>query len=282
MMTLNKRFSNIPYNLDVVNIGSGPSKYDFDWSVIPELTGYNFAIAPEDFRYDARIIKNYGNHLKKGGVVVVVVCPLSFGRNDYLERDSFSEKYVSILPAADVDLPKWKYALYKKFSGLLRVKNLFARLKRGVWCRISKLRKQEKSNAISPVQQLVNGWVLDNGLDNLTDDKQAQHHRDVFKEKEANLRKIIENCRCQGLRPVLVIPPMSDELRGYISDDFIKNFVYDNLRSVSEEGIPIFDYIDDLRFTEDSYYTNGLFLTPEMRQVFTKTVWADIGNLLEK
>lgn len=111
---LKNRFSNIPNGLDIANIGSGPSYYDFDWSAILEISGYNMAIAPEDFRYDARIIKHYGNHVKRDGAVVVVVCPLSFGKNDYLYKDSFSEKYVPILPASDVDLPKWKYSLYKK------------------------------------------------------------------------------------------------------------------------------------------------------------------------
>ena len=102
-------FKNIPDGLDVVNIGSGPSLHDFDWSAVPEINGYNLAVSPEDFRYDARMIRNYGHHLKTGGVVVIVICPLSFAENEYLYRDSFSEKYVGLLPKKDVDLPEWKY-----------------------------------------------------------------------------------------------------------------------------------------------------------------------------
>lgn len=80
-------FPNLPNNLDIVNIGSGISDQNFDWSILPEVRGFNFAIRPEDFRYDARIIKNYGNHVKKGGIVIVVVCPLSFGKNEYLYKN---------------------------------------------------------------------------------------------------------------------------------------------------------------------------------------------------
>ena len=61
---LSDRFASIPKELDVVNIGSGPSYYDFDWSAVPEISGFNMAVAPEDFRYDARIIKHYGGHEK--------------------------------------------------------------------------------------------------------------------------------------------------------------------------------------------------------------------------
>ena len=280
-MNLKKRFSNIPNNLDVVNIGSGPSYYDFDWSAIPEISGFNMAIAPEDFRYDARIIKHYGNRIKRGGVVVVVVCPLSFGKNDYLYKDSFSEKYVSILPASDVDLPKWKYSLYKKLPISLKCKNFITRVSGGLCRRLQKFFSRKKADSLNPIYAMVNGWVSDNKyLNNLTDSAQAEYYRDTFKEKENDLKKIIDNCRIQELKPIIVIPPMSSGLRANISDGFIKSFVYDNLKSAADSGVPILDYLDDERLKDESFYINGLFLTPEKQKDFTKTVWEDIKKVL--
>ena len=280
-MNLKERFSNIPYNLDAVNIGSGLSYYDFDWSAIPEISGCNMAIVPEDFRYDARIIKCYGNHVKMGGVVIVVVCPLSFAKNDYLYKDSFSEKYVSILPASDVDLPKWKYSLYKKLPISLKCKNFILRVLSGLCRRLKKLFSCKKAGALSPIDAMVKGWVSDNKyLNNLTDSAQAEYYRDVFKEKENDLKKVIDNCRLHGLRPVILIPSMSGELRNNISDDFIQSFVYDNLRSATDDSTPLLNYIDDKRFKDESFYTNGLFLTPENQKDFTKTVWEDIKKVL--
>lgn len=278
---LKKRFSNIPYNLDAVNIGSGPSYYDFDWAAIPEASGYNMAIVPEDFRYDARIINHYGNHVKKGGVVVVVVCPLSFAKNDYLYKDSFSEKYVSILSESDVDLPKWKYSLYKKLPISLKYKNFILRVLRGLCRRLKKLFLRKKSDILSSIDAMVKGWVSDNKyLNNLTDSAQAEYYRDTFKEKKNDLKKVIDNCRIHGLRPVILIPPMSGELRANISDEFIKSFVYDNLISTVNGDTLILDYIDDKRFKDESFYTNGLFLTPKKRKDFTRTVWEDIKKVL--
>lgn len=278
---LKKRFLDIPNNLDAVNIGSGPSFYDFDWSAIPEILGYNMAISPEDFRYDARIIKHYGNHVKRGGVVVVVVvCPLSFGENDYLYKDSFSEKYVSILSASDVDLPKWKYSLYKNFPIFLKCKKIILRVLRGLCRRLQKFFSRKKNYTLSPIEALVNGWISNNKyLNDLKNPNQADYYRDVFKEKESDLKKVVDNCCVQELKPVVVIPPMSSGLRANISDEFIKSFVYDNLKSIADGGTPILDYIDDKRFNDESYYSNGLFLTPEKRKDFTKTVWEDIKNI---
>lgn len=281
-MQLRETFSNIPCNLDIVNIGSGPSFYDFDWSAVPEISGYNMAVAPEDFRYDARIIKHYGNYVKKGGVVVVVVvCPLSFGENSYLYKDSFSEKYVSILPISDVDLPKWKYILYKNLPLTLKGKLLVLRVTRCLRRRLQMIFNKEVSTKLSPMEELYLGWLSENKyLNDLKDPAQAEYYRVVFKEKENDLKKVIANCFEQELKPVIVIPPMSDELRGYISDDFIKSFVYDNLKSIADEGTPILDYIDDKRYKSKEYYTNGLFLTPEMRKYFTKAVWEDIKKAI--
>lgn len=278
---LTARFASIPKELDVVNIGSGPSYYDFDWSVVPDITGYSMAVSPEDFRYDARVIKNYGNHVKKGGIVVVVVCPLSFVRNDYLYKDSFSEKYVSFLPAEDVDLPKWKYSLYRYCPIVLQSKNIVLRAIKGLSYRFQRVFTMQGQETLNPTEKLVKGWISDNEyLSNLKVPSQAEYYRDVFKEKARDLKKIIDNCQMRELKPIILIPPMSAELRGYISDGFIKSFVYDHLRPIADGGTPVLDYIDDQRYKDEKYYTNGLFLTPEMRKCYTKEVWNDIKKII--
>lgn len=274
---LKARFSSIPKELDIVNIGSGPSFYDFDWSAVPGISGYNLAVAPEDFRYDARILKYYGNHVKKGGIVVVVVCPLSFVKNDYLYKDSFSEKYVFILPTVDVDLPKWKYMLYRYCPFVLKGKNL-------VQIVIRRMRKKlvcKRQIPLSPTEELVKRWILDNEyLTNLKDSSQAEYYLDTFLEKRRDLRTVLNTCYKKKFRPVIVLPPMSNDLRQNISDSFIQRFVYDNLKEMVIDDTPILDYIDDARFNDVSNYTNGLFLTQKMRKVFTNTVWDEIGKVL--
>lgn len=280
MDELQARFSSVPHGLDVVNIGSGPSYYDFDWSAVSEVIGYNLAVAPEDFRYDARIIMQYGEFLKPGAVVVVVVvCPLSFGKNEYLYEDTFSEKYVRILPREAVDLPRWKYDLYHACPWVLKVKQLLPRIVSGAAYHLRKLFR--KAKPLDPITGLINSWVAENKyLQNLKDENQAEFYLDTFQEKIKDLKDVLDNCRSQGLRPVIILPPMSGELRKNISDSFIQRFVYDNLRQAVEDDTPVLDYIDDARFKNESYYPNGLFLTQQIRKVFTKTVWEEIQRSL--
>lgn len=277
-MTLRDRFSKIPYNLDAVNIGSGPSFYDFDWEAVPKIAGCNMAVAPEDFRYDERIIRNYGMHLKPGAVVVVVVCPLSFGENEYLYQDAFSEKYASILPFEDVDLPFWKYFICRNFPWALWGRDFPRKGWNFIKRQLEKKPMEKASQGTYDLQDaLIRSWLSQNKyLHNLKEAGQAAYYQDVFQKKVADLEAVIETCLNQGLFPVLLIPPLSAELRANISQEFIQKFVYDNMSNVMARGVPLLDYIDNIKFFDGNLYTNGLFLKPENRGKFTRLVWKDI------
>lgn len=280
------RLKNIPDGLDVVNIGSGPSLYDFDWSAVPEIKGYNLAVSPEDFRYDARMIRNYGYHLKTNGIAIIVICPLSFAENEYLYRDSFSEKYVGLLPQEDVDLPVWKYMLYRTVPSIVPAKNTVIRYIQAVRRRIKSAeapsgRSRPETKPVSGVSALVNGWIKDNQyLKDLKDPSQADYYKDTFRRKRRDLMDVADGCFSQGLFPVLLLPPMSSQLWEYMSQEFVRRFVYDNLSGIQARGIPLLDYMDDGRFQESGCYdNNGLFLNKATRKQFTRIVWNDIRKI---
>lgn len=270
-----ENFKNIPNNLDVANIGSGISYNDFVWDIDIDLKGHNFAICPEDFRYDARIIKKYGKHLKSGAVVIIVVCPLSFGKNEYLYEDFFSEKYVDLLPKEDVDVSKLKYFLFSKIKSLYSFHVILRKIPIYIKAKIRRLFKMSSNE--SSVDIIIKGWIHDSpGLSDLRNPNQAEKFVSVFEEKKADLRKVVDNCLVQNLVPVILIPPISDSLYSRMSPEFLKAFMYDNISEEVARGIKILDYLRDETFMVDSNYKNGLFLTEEKKVLFTKRVISDI------
>lgn len=269
-------FKYIPDKLDIVNIGSGISFNDFDWTSVSELKGYNLAVCPEDFRYDARIIKKFGCHIKKGGFVIIVVCPLSFGKNEYLYEDYFSEKYVGLLPPEDVDISMIKYFLYSKIHFLYPLHTMMRKIVPYIKVKI-KVLISGKIKEERQVIKTIRGWIHDSpGLTNLEDPGQARKFKDVFDEKKSGLRCIIDNCILQNLRPVILIPPMSDELFNKISLEFLNAFMYDNIKGEVERGIPLLDYLRDEELKSDSNYSNGIYLNDSAKKVFTNKVVHDI------
>lgn len=276
-------FPNLPNNLDIVNIGSGISDQNFDWSILPEVRGFNFAIRPEDFRYDARIIKNYGNHVKKGGIVIVVVCPLSFGKNEYLYKNYFNEKYIRILPFEDVDVSLFRYVLFKKIPFIYSFHLFTRKCLYYIKVKIYRLIKKNKMTiCLNPVDNTIKGWIHDSpGLSNLTDPSQSKLFEKVFEEKKADLHTVINNCVEKELIPVLLVPPICNELYNKMSSEFLKSFMYDNLKDEINRGIPILDYSRNIDFTDDSFFVNGLFLNENKKKMFTKDVYIRTKQLLD-
>ena len=265
-----KRLKESPYDLDIVNLGSGPSLFDFSWEQIDDVKGYNMAIWPEDFRYDSRILKYYSDHLKKGAIVVVVVCPLSFGENMYLKDRSFSDRYVRVLPRDMVDTTGIRYYLKKYFPLIFDVRAWI--VSHCVKVVDTDVRKGKKISKKKEVDTLVCGWLSDNpGLNDLRDASQAKNFTEVFKRKKKELQDVIEEAKRLELNPIIVIPPVSKYLREYMSEEFIDEFVLKNLdefRSVC----PILDYHNDSKYSDLSNYTNGLFLNKAESKVFTKEI----------
>ncbi len=272
-----ENFKNIPSELDIVNIGSGISDHDFDWNCIDSLRGYNLAISPEDFRYDARIIKNYGKYLKRNGFVIIVVCPLSFGKNEYLYEDYFSEKYIGILPKEEIDISAAKYFWFKKIKFLYPLHTFIKKTIAYTKKRVKKLLIRNLNENERQVDKTVRGWIHDSpGLKNLKDPKQAVAFKEIFNEKKKDLKCVVDNCLLLDLRPAILIPPISDELYRKMSMEFLKAFMYNNVKDEVDKGIPLLDYLRDIDLKNDSNYSNGIFLNSESKKVFTKKVVIDV------
>lgn len=261
---------------DIVNVGSGPSFYDFDWSCILNVKGYNFAVSPEDFRYDLRVLRNYKKLIKKNGTVIIVICPLSFAENRYLLKDYYSYRYIGILPKSEVIISSYKYKIYKNKIGRFLVNNYYR------MCAVpqliySVLGRRNKA-CQSSEERLVRGWLRDNpDLRNLKD-LPKRDMTQVFEKKKKELNEIVEECINANLRPVLLIPPISRKLRSYFSSEFLDAFVYNNIKEISDAVI-LLDFLSDDKYSDDLFYSNGIFLKHEIAPEFTREVISRLGTI---
>ena len=267
------RLKHMEKNLDIVNIGSGPSLYAFDWENT-NLQGCNMAIWPEDFRYDYRILKEYYPCLKKrDGIVIQAISPLSFANNSYIHSTNFSEKYVYILPYEEVDLPFLQYILEKYFPLInhpRRIKVFFKRAK------IEELLDdtesgQEKKKKSS--ENFVKGWIAENpGLKNLKDVNAQEIFRDDFKRNINDLNKTYHFCLEKNIQYYAVVLPISKYLNSFFSKQFLDVFLFDNIKGTDIPEERVLNFLNDRQFGEMDLYTNGLFLNKIGRKKFTKII----------
>ena len=85
-------------NFDVVNIGSSSARYAFDYSGLP-VKAFNWGEQPQSLNNGFKILKTYFSILKKGGMVIISLCPLSGLDIEGKWGKDANDKYYYILPS---------------------------------------------------------------------------------------------------------------------------------------------------------------------------------------
>jgi hypothetical protein len=264
----------VPTNLEIVNIGSGPGLYAISYEKCWKK-GFNFSTAPQSYKYGFRILRRFKDNLCENCIIIIIImCPLSFGNNTEHQKKGYSDKFYGILDREDIDgysplrafylrHPLWK-KIYFKIKAHLNHSNFM-----------------EGKNWEAGIPSVVSCWKEEFNLENLTDATQADAHRESFKEKSKILSDGIQFCKEQSWRPIMVIPPVPDNIRRYISRDFIDRFVYDNLTEVGNvhKDVRLLDYYSDERFTND-LYSSDVFMNKKGNEKFSKILFADIKGTI--
>lgn len=259
----------IPKDLEVVIIGSGPGKEDISFDYCPDV-GYNFCTAPQSLKYSFRILKRFSNKIKKNAVVIIIICPLSFGNNSDVLNADYSDKFYGILPAKDIDGYSLKRALMLRHPVCMKL--------------INRIKPQKNhsttDSALSDELLIIRTWKRQFNLVDFKDAAQSGAHKQAFAEKTEILITGIDYCLRKRFKPVLVIPPIPSEVRNYFSEDFLKAFLHDNLNTVREkfDDVLLIDYYSDPAFS-DEMFGNVIFLNQHGREKFSTSLFDAVERM---
>ena len=270
---IKKFVDGVPENLEIVNTGSNHAYYGFNYG---SRKCFNFASGAQSLNYDYKILKQYSNNLNGGCKVLIVLAPLSFGFVDYKNDSSNSRYYFFMDKDKILNYSRLKNFLYVDMPILRSWKNFI---------RIFLRKKEIKSiintpdNAEKEALLRINGWKKQFNLKNLLDKKSASYLKDEFENVKTILLDMIEFSLEHNWCPIIVIPPASVFLRKKISDEFMKEVLYDNIRFLKDKQIPILDYWKDDRLNDYKLYINSDFLNEKGSKLFTEIVLEDIKKL---
>lgn len=270
---IKKFVDGVPENLEIVNTGSNHAYYGFNYG---SIKCFNFASGAQSLNYDYKILKQYSNNLNGGCKVLIVLAPLSFGFVDYKNDSSNSRYYFFMDKDKILNYSRLKKILYVDMPILKSWKNFI---------RIFLRKKEIKSiintpdNAEKEALLRINGWKKQFNLKNLLDKKSASYLKDEFENVKTILLDMIEFSLEHNWRPIIVIPPASVFLTKKISDEFMKEVLYDNIRFLKDKQIPILDYWKDDRLNDYKLYINSDFLNEKGSKLFTEIVLEDIKKL---
>lgn len=92
------KFKNVPDGLEIVNLGNSHGGKGIDYS-FTDYKGFNFALPAQNFHYDYRILSQYIDKIKEGGIVIIPVAYFSLWE-DYSSEERFlarQDRYYNFL-----------------------------------------------------------------------------------------------------------------------------------------------------------------------------------------
>lgn len=280
LIQLQKYINGVPENLEIVNTGSSYARYAFDYSET-DLKGFNFGLQPQSLSYDFRILKQYTPNLQEDCIVLITLPNLVFGFLDYKNNHSNTKYYYFLEPKNILGYSKLKHLIRVSFP-IVSAKTNFLRIIKDV---PSASPYTQKSNLMTKHQvqeeasARVLGWQKQFNLKNTKDESSLDVLEGIFESTTNLLNEMIEYCLVHNFKPVIIVPPTSGILNELMSKEFMKKALYDNIEKANRAGVPVLDYLYDVRFQDYEMYINADMLNETGRDKFTKTVIADLEEL---
>lgn len=276
------RIQTIPQHLDIINLGSNPAKFAFDYTEA-EVKGFNLAVGPQTLTYDFRMLKNYHSYLDDNGarIAILGLCPFTLCKDRYTERDGDIAKglrYYPILHRAMIDgFDEKTYDIFVDHPEKLGIKS---------WAKAILRRRTDAlaitSNPLTEEEMdkasigMINRWKYELFLKNFSTDGLSQEVKESLKYNSGVLDQIISFCKERSIKLVAVILPISDSLNKYIDEDFKNHCLYSILKS---KDIALLNYSTDARFSNNSNFQDELRMNLKGRRKFTAQVIADLRTL---
>ena len=238
---------------DVINLGSGPSAYAFDY-MCSGVRGFNFGMTPSTFAMEQILIERLAPDLPNGCAVILTVCPFSFGKNnnDGNFRLRFS-RYYQMLESTEAKKEIWfPYGVSREKKGCDKA-TLEIRT-------TSMLQIWEKEFDLSLTQNLPVDF-----------DMIYRRNAEAFSVKRERLLQLYKTCENLGLRPHILLPPMAQTLRRRLPDGLLQIFLYENLQKLS--GLRVLDCMD---LMPDADFCGPVFLGLCGAVRFTQSIAAEV------
>lgn len=275
----------IERNFDVVNLGSSSSFWGFDYDGL-DISGMNWAQAPQLLQNDLRILENFHSILKPAGTVIV---PLCFFSGLYID-DSLTDtlRYVNKLDylllserfrdkarqLAKCPILFGRPAIY---AALGYLKHMGRYSCEEDWRRTAIANSLSEQELTEDAARWIAGWKAQFSIGDLSAPLSSANEVAMAKQVEIFI-KLIRFCKERSYKVACIIPPVSQYLGEYFTKTFRQYYIQ---RFLAESGYDGWfkDYSLDERFSDPELYFNSFFLNLRGRKMFTRQVLKDLGIL---
>lgn len=261
-------------SLDIVVLGSNAPKFAFAFSNVEGYACANWAIGPETFEYDFIVLKKFAGKLNAGATVIWPVCPGNFFLDKYKNKSAFIKYYRLLNREEFLDYSKVQYITEYKYPLIFHPKRIKRLLKDTKPDTRLELDCNPMNNA--EIEKDASWWIHECwnpefGIDIEYMAPLSEKNRKAVEYNVNVLKEAIEFCKQSRLRIVFAYLPLTKQLGGYFSADYVEMQMtrYVN-EAIGNNDIPLVDYMRDTRFQDASYYINSFFMNRTGARKFTK------------
>jgi hypothetical protein len=264
----------IPYDIEIVNLGSSQPKFAFDYTNTG-MIGMNWAVQPQTFEYDFFVLKKFHVHLKKKAFVLIPVCPFNFFLYRYSEDSRYYKYYTFLEPKQIIDYSPLTKRFQIDYPILTAKHNLIRLIKDVPADRCLEIDynpmngKELQEHAVDFVQKY---WLSFFHFDDLENIYISEKIGESIEKNIVILHDMVDFCLNQNYHPVIMTLPTSKEMTNLIPQSFIDKYVMKNIYRSNTQGVPVLDYWGDKRFMMQELYLDSYVFNKKGREIFTHNV----------
>ena len=269
------QFDDVPYYLELGNVGSSHGLYSFMCDAVPEIKSANLALSSQPYFYDLKMLEKYIDHFEKNAVVIILISYFEITRRpDY---SPYRCRYYRLLEKEDLDSWSLKdYIWFKKIP-------LFS-ANQNIWKIIHDISTEQMSPYYKRTSYLEEDELKDYCIEKHKSWTSADREKgqEGYNQNLKEVSAIIDLCLSHNLKPVLMTTPVTDVLNEIYENDgnffpVFKQFTDELLKKY--DGLEYFDYSKDEYFSKNhKLFMDGDHLNNFGAEEFTKKVVFDLQS----
>lgn len=255
-------------------VGSNSAYYGFSFKKVHGLllsTGLQF---PAE---SLQLLRRYQGRLGKNAHIILALAPFSsFG---VYNNNHYSVKYLPLIDGENLTDYQRRESLFYRFPLLVSpLKSIRGFLAWGAspFRRIHASKPLDLTRMEIDARRWISVWQQTFGLENLNVIPRTENFLRDRDQKVADYRAIITFCHERSFRPVIVLPPMTRQLYDLFPVSFLEDHVYAFIREVTQEEVPLLDYLNDSTLQDISGFRDAFFLNPVGASRFTEKLCEDL------
>lgn len=256
---------------DVINLGSSSGTFDFNYEDCG-LKGANWAVAPQSTLGDYVILKQYRSHIKDGGIVIYPLCPFTAisGAIPYLPERCFSFLDYNLFPGGHYIT---SFRINSVKDNPISIYPAVELIRDIIWhIRGNKERPKTEKELAHDAESKIQGWKCQFKIQDLSETF-ITRFEDVYKGTIAMISEMIDYCNSEGLKLILVIPPVYHTLAELLKPTAREQLLDRFMMEASGNKITCFNFIDEPDFSNDkSLFRDSYYLNEDGAKKFTKFI----------